>query len=115
MRLHFVLLIALALTARTAFGQSKQRRMLPAIIDSAGSIVPVSKVPFDGKYYYIKLVPVDSSNIDNMPMFAPNLNVPPSGLKIFIRRDSLQHLHPDSIFRLSPTPGETEKGRQRQK
>jgi len=63
----------------------------------------VTKVPFNGQYYFIRIAPVDSGNPDNMPIATPGQRSRP-----FIWYDSLQRLLPDSILKqlekLKPKP-----------
>ena len=60
------------------------------------SVKIITKVPFNGRYYFIRIVPVDSSFHDPMPMYNPRHQ------PMLFWRDSLQHLMPDSLLRLLP-------------
>ena len=57
----------------------------------------VTKVPFNGKFYFIKITPMESGNRDNMPMFGSQ---PKAHQKIIYWNDSLQHILPDSILHM---------------
>ena len=63
------------------------------------SLKIVTKVPFRGMNYFITIVPVDSTNIDKMPMYDPQSR----GTVIW--KDSVQRLFPDSILHFLPQRG----------
>lgn len=56
----------------------------------------ITKVPFNGANYFIKIVPVDPTLIELMPIYNPE------GARSIIWRDSLQRLFPDSLLRYLP-------------
>jgi len=83
-----VILVAVATNAQT---------VAPRIIDSSAVRI-ITKVPFNGMNYFITIVPVDSTNIDNMPILDPSQKFS----QFYVWRDSLQRMLPDSILKLLP-------------
>jgi hypothetical protein len=72
--------------------------MVPSIIDSS-AVTIVTKVPLNGTNYFITIVPVDSTNIDNMPIVGPNHRVD----HVYPLIDSIKlNMLPDSILKLLP-------------
>lgn len=65
--------------------------------DSASHITTIiTKVPFRGTNYFIKIVPIDTADIDQMPSYNPERD------QILIRRDTLQHLFRDWLLKRPP-------------
>ena len=56
----------------------------------------ITSVPFNGMRYFIKIVPLGTTNIDNMPI------VPRESDHLMIWKDSLRYLLPDSILKQLP-------------
>jgi len=98
-RLHLSILL-IVLVGFSISGLSAQERpkrsVRPPGPPPDSSLTIVTKVPFNGRNYFIRIVPVDSSFHDPMPMFNPE-----RGRMIFWR-DSLERLLPDSLLRLLP-------------
>jgi len=57
----------------------------------------ITKVPFNGQYYFIKITPIEKGNRDHMPMIGGKST--PSQKTLFWN-DSLQHILPDSILQM---------------
>ncbi len=107
---HFAIVsLALLLAAPVANSQFKGGRPSRPFFDSTATPRIVTKVPFNGGFYSIMIVPVDTSNIDNMPIFTPYPQFGYPGKIVRLRRDSLQHLLPDSVLKLSPVPKERQE------
>ena len=66
----------------------------------ADSTSPITVIltnhPFNGVNYFIKIVPIDMSIVDPMPIYNPK------GSRAIIWRDSLQRLLPDSLLKYLP-------------
>ena len=92
MRITPILLLTLFLTVTTFAQETRERAIKPDT--SAGDFTIVTKVPFDGRNYFIKIVPVDTGNVDRMPIYSGRWDRP------LIWNDSLQHLLPDSILNI---------------
>ena len=94
----FIFLITLAgFSISGSPAQERPRRSVrPPVFPSDSSLAIVTKVPFNGRNYFIRIVPVDSSFHDPMPIFNPE-----RGRTVFWM-DSLQRLLPDSLLRLLP-------------
>lgn len=64
----------------------------------------ITKVPFEGKYYFIKIVPVDTAATVPMPIYNPErrwLYAPPDSLWYFVPDSVMRYLpelKPDSLF-----------------
>ena len=83
--------------------QSKPITMLPTdstTILKSDSSSPVTfiitKIPFNGANYFIKIVPLDPALIELMPIYNPE------GGRSIIWKDSLQRLLPDSLLKYLP-------------
>ena len=73
------------------------RSLLSNRSDSLGHFTTIiTKIPFEGTNYFIKIVPLDSSNIDHMPMYDPERG------GVIFWKDSLRRLLPDTVLRLVP-------------
>lgn len=83
-------LLLLCASAGNAQGPGRRAPRTQPRRDSAFTII--TKVPFRGQYYYIKIIPLDTGNRDHMPILNPNRR------NTLLWRDSLQHLLPDSIL-----------------
>jgi hypothetical protein len=57
----------------------------------------ITKVPFNGQYYFIKITPIEKGNRDHMPMVGGKST--PSQKTLFWN-DSLQRILPDSILQM---------------
>ena len=87
------LLVLLVLLASTVVAQHKTQRQAPSTNDSVTSII--TKVAFEGRYYFITIVPTDTTFTDHMPIYSGRRSRP-----VIIWRDSLQRMFPDSILNM---------------
>jgi hypothetical protein len=98
-RVRLAILVILLVLFSVSDGSAQERSSRSLRLQrppSDSSLTIVTKVPFNGRYYFIRIVPVDSSFHDPMPMY--NSRHQP----MFLWRDSLQHLLPDSLLKLLP-------------
>ena len=98
-----LLIVCLFLLSGLGKTQTKSRQVPDTLQTADTSLTIITKVPFNGRYYFIRIVPVDSGNPDNMPIVGPgNRN------RNYIWDDSLQGLLPDSVLKylekLRPKP-----------
>jgi len=56
----------------------------------------ITKVPFEGRYYFIKIVPVDTTASIPMPVYNPETRW------MYAAAESLRYLIPDSLMQLLP-------------
>lgn len=100
----FILLTAL-LIHFVSLAQSQIKMLPPPLADSSKTMVGdsvsqattiITKVPFRGTNYFIKIVPIDTTMIDKMPTYNAE-----RGQRL-IWRDSLQHLFRDSVLKYVP-------------
>jgi hypothetical protein len=87
------LLVLLVFLAPAVVAQQKTQRQVPPTRDSVTSII--TKVPFEGRYYFITIVPTDTTFTDHMPIYGGRRSRP-----VIIWRDSLQRMFPDSILNM---------------
>jgi hypothetical protein len=70
---------------------------VPTIPDSAIFTI-ITKVPFNGRDYFIAIAPLDSTNIDNMPIVSPYV-IRRKGARLI---DSLEGMIQDSLIQRFP-------------
>ncbi|MCX6120973.1 MAG: hypothetical protein NTX44_05095 [Ignavibacteriales bacterium] len=70
-------------------GEEKQK--------DTSSLNIITKVPFNGQYYFIQITPIEKGNRDHMPMVGGK-SIP--NQKTLFWNDSLQHILPDSILHM---------------
>lgn len=85
--------LILAMILGTAISSSLFAQPNRRFQDSSMTIV--TKVPFEGRNYFITIVPIDTTNFDNMPIVGGT----PRPTTTIIWRDSIQRLLPDSVVR----------------
>jgi hypothetical protein len=89
-----LLLSVLVLASSSAVAQDKSRpTVAPPPDSSSRAVTIITKVPFDGVNYFIKIVPLDTTVRDRMPIYNPVAR------RTLIWTDSLQHLLPDSLLK----------------
>ena len=92
--IHCLLLGLAVLSNSSALGQDRSRPTVPFPPDSSSNTVTIiTKVPFDGVNYFIKIVPVDTTVPDRMPIYNPECG------RVLVWRDSLQRLFADSLLK----------------
>ena len=82
--IRFLFLAGLLLPGPFSFGQDTPRTDSITVIRVQPNVV--TRVPFNGTNYCIRIAPLTTCNIDNMPIFNPKLTNPHS----FVVPDSLQ-------------------------
>jgi hypothetical protein len=101
-RLFFTTLFVISCAC---LGTSQERPRAPRldrglISTHADSIAHITRIitttPFQGKNYFIMIVPIDSGNVYKMPIYNPNRPRP------MLWKDSLQRLLPDTVLRFLP-------------
>jgi hypothetical protein len=89
----YLISVLLVLQAPAVTAQQKAHRPAPSTKDSSTSII--TKIPFEGRYYFITIVPADSAFTDHMPIYSGR---PSQGVLVW--RDSLQRIFRDSILNM---------------
>lgn len=88
-------------------GESQQADAPEMIIDSS-TVGIITRVPFNGTDYFIAIAPLDSTNIDNMPIVSPF----PMRRRGVLLIDSLARMFQDSLIRKSPRQEDFSKPQQ---
>ncbi len=101
-RLLVTTMLVLSL-ASLATAQERPSRPRPdrGLISTHADSIPnatriITTVPFQGKNYFIMILPIDSSNVYKMPIYNPNRPRP------IFWKDSLQRMLPDTLLRFLP-------------
>ncbi len=89
MRYSILIFSVLLIVFSVCISQKKQ-------IDTS-SLNIITKVPFNGQYYFIKITPIEKGNPDHMPIIGNKLG---SNQKTIFWNDSLQRILPDSILHI---------------
>ena len=98
--------VAACFSAFLSLGAFGQKKSDPAPVPPAdSSITIITKVPFEGVNYFIKIVPMDPDQEMPMPMYNPERD------RTFFWHDSLQRLFPDSLLKQFPRRRAPGKGR----
>ena len=59
------------------------------------SINIITKVPYNGQYYFIQITPITKENINHMPMTGDRTSLKNNTV---FWNDSLNHMFPDSVL-----------------